>query len=390
MSELETRLTREPAEIEALAAIVGWAFGNGTHSAHEWLRRAELGSVRVAGRRAELEGGLVEIGMGQWFGGRRVPTLGIAGVAIAAEARGQGLGLALMRATLRSARERGFALSTLYPSTYGLYRKAGYELAGSLCRFTLQLRQLPRSPRPLAVQVLTDARLPAVDALYRRVAQRRPGYLDRGAYVWNRVRNPEREPARGFGVEGPDGLSGYVYVRAATSRTPLELLLSDFVVQSPAALRAALAFLADHSTIAERVGWNGGPADARLLGLPDRSFKVGIEEYWMLRLIDVPAALLARGYPEVDVAVDLELDDEVLPENGGIYPLRVTRGVAALGADGAAPRARLSVSALAALYSGFLGPFELELGGQLQADERAMAALAALFGGPAPAMVDYF
>lgn len=390
-SPLETRLTSDPADYEALAPSVGWAYGDDVASSREWLERAEPGCLRVAGRGGRVEGGLLEVPMGQWFSGRRLPTLGIAGVAVAPEARGQGIALGMIKATLRAARERGHVLSMLYPSTYGLYRKAGYELAGSLFRFTLQLRQLPRSRRSLPVECLGAAEWPAVEALYRDVARFRPGYLDRGSYIWNRVRTPAREPARCFGIVTSQGLAGYAYARAAVlRRMPVEIALSDFVTKTPLGLRALLSFLGDHLTTADRVTWYGGPADARVLGLPERAVSATLEEYWMLRILNVDAALLGRGYPDIDAAIELSVEDDVLPENTGVHALRVSGGVAELGASGSGRRVRLSASALAALYTGFVGPRELVSTGQLEADERALGTLAALFAGPAPACVDPF
>jgi predicted acetyltransferase len=391
MSEVVTRLTSDPADYEALAPSIGWAYADDLNSSLEWLKRAEPGSLRVAGRRGKIEGGLMEVPMGQWFQGRRVATLGIAAVAIAPEARGQGVAMALISDTLRAARQQGSALSTLYPSSYRLYRKAGYELAGCLCRFSLQLKQLPRSRRDLAVECLAASEQPAVEALYREVARGRSGYLDRGPYVWNRVRTPAREPARCFGVREQGGLSGYVYARAAVlRRMPIEVTLSDFVTKSPRAFRGLLSFLADHASTADRVTWYGGPADARLLGLPERGVAATIDEYWMLRIVHVERALLDRGYPELDAAIDLIVTDDLLRENTGTYALRVEAGKPHLAAPGASRRARLTVSALAALYGGLVAPRELALSGQLDADEPALATLGALFGGPTPGCVDYF
>jgi predicted N-acetyltransferase YhbS len=220
MTEIETRRAADPEDLEALAPIVGWAFGGGTSRALEWLRPAGAAHVRVACVQGRVSGGLVEVPMGQWFGGQSVSTLGLAGVAIAPEAHGQGLALGLVRHTLRAARQRGVALATLYPCTFRLYRKAGFELVGSYCRFTLQLRQLTRMPRPAAVEALSDQWQPAVESAYREVARQHNGYLDRGAYVWNRVRRPDLEHARAFGVLGGDGLEGYVYL-TVTAPTPL-------------------------------------------------------------------------------------------------------------------------------------------------------------------------
>jgi len=405
MREIETRRATDPDDLEALAPIVGWAFGGGTSRALDWLRVSGAPQVRVACLEGRVSGGLLEIPMGQWFGGKSVPTLGLAGVAIAPEARGQGLALGLLRATLREARAAGVALSTLYPSTFSLYRKAGYELAGAFCRFTLQLRQLPRSLRQLPVEVLSDSQQPSIEGAYRDVARQHPGYLDRGSYVWNRVRRPDLELARAFGVSGPNGLDGYAYLKmTAPRRLPLELALSDFVSRTPAALASMVAFLADHLTTAERATWTGGPCDPRLLGVPERAISAVIEDYWMLRLVDIRAALLARGYPELgpagpELALDLHVDDEFLPENSGRYPLRVQAGVARLEAPGSTPlrsgaatvpAVRLSAGALAALYSGFVSPAQLAFSRQIDADARGLGALSVLFSGPAPGLCDFF
>jgi predicted acetyltransferase len=393
MAAIETRIATDPAELEAFAPIVAWAFGGNTSASLQWLKNAAAGAgaVRVAAAGGVVRGGLVEIPMAQWFGGRSVPMLGLAGVAVAPEARARGLALRLVADTLRAARQRGSALSTLYPSTFGLYRKAGYELAGSYGNITLQLRQLPRMPRPLQVVSSIDPAPAEVETLYRKLAQNRPGYLDRGAYIWNRVRKFEQEPARAFLVHGPSGLDGYMYARAAAPRNvPIELVLNDFMTRTPQAFQSLLAFLADHSTTAERAVWHGSASDARILGLPERVAQVTVQDYWMLRLLHVERALLLRGYPEIDLAIDLQVEDDFLPENSGVYGLCVRSGVARLEPGIPQLSARLSVGALAALYSGFMAPRELQIAGKLEADERALSALAVLFAGPAPALADFF
>jgi predicted acetyltransferase len=51
---------------------------------------------------------------------------------------------------------------------------------------------------------------------------------------------------------------------------------------------------------------------------------------------------------------------------------------------------RLSVGALAALYTGFATPWQLATAGRLQAAEDAQALLASIFAGPAPGLPDFF
>ena len=117
----------------------------------------------------------------------------------------------------------------------------------------------------------------------------------------------------------------------------------------------------------------------------------------MLRLVHVERALLGRGYPELDADVDLEVEDPMLPENSARYALRVRAGkpelgeaaVASRGAS-ASRRARLGVGSLAAIYSGFVSPRELAAAGAIEADERTLGTLGALFAGPAPSSADFF
>ena len=65
-----------------------------------------------------------------WFGGRTVPTCGVASVTVAAEHRGGGAIGPLMRAMLAAARERGAVLSTLFPSAPRIYRRLGFRELG--------------------------------------------------------------------------------------------------------------------------------------------------------------------------------------------------------------------------------------------------------------------
>ena len=61
------------------------------------------------------------------IGGRRVPTAGVAGVAVAPEYRGAGLARQVMTHLLSEARGRGAVISTLFRTAPALYRSLGYE-----------------------------------------------------------------------------------------------------------------------------------------------------------------------------------------------------------------------------------------------------------------------
>ncbi len=90
--------------------------------------------------------------MRQWWLGRSIPMAGVAGVKVAPEERGRGVGRALMLEMLAGLEDRGFLLSTLYPATARLYRALGWEIAGGKYETVLPTADLAAllPPDPLA------------------------------------------------------------------------------------------------------------------------------------------------------------------------------------------------------------------------------------------------
>jgi len=383
---------REDSELEELAPLVAWAFGGTAASSLKWLQGMGRGSVRVLRDGGRLCAGLAEISMGQWFGGQRVEMLGIAGVAVAAESRGGGLAKRLMIEMLQAARARRVAVSTLYPATVTLYRNVGYELAGSRYRYTAPLARLPRWRSELALVPLPASREGEVEAMYRELAREQPGYLDRGNYIWNRVRATEGAPVRGFLVEGADGTEGYVYVKQqSTSEWTHDLMLTDFVAKSGDAAKRILTFLADHRSTGARASWCAGPLLPWTFEFPERVFDVTLTDYWMLRLVHAEAALEQRGYPKALTAeLDLEVEDSILPDNSGRYLVRLAEGRAAVERAAGSGRIRVDTRGLAALYTGFATPAALVRARLLSASGDDLGLLGTAFGSGAPGLVDHF
>jgi predicted acetyltransferase len=393
MKNLELVVPRSPEELSEFAPIVSWAFHDTVEGAAQWLRRSPIENLRLGRIDGRLVGGLAVIPMGQWFGGRSVPLLGLAGVAVAASARGSGVAFSMVSQTLREARERGLALSALFPSTQALYRKLGYEVAGTYCGVELRLGECPRFRSELELADAQPADQPEIERLYATVAGERPGYLDRGPYIWGRVREYGGAPARGVVVRSATGLEGYAFLGhgPASPEQQHSLRLTDFVSVSARATRRLLDFLACHRSVAQAARWFGGAADQRVLLLPDKIYKVTVDAYWMSRIIDVARALELRGYPEgLECELELTVEDELLAENTGSYRLSISGGRASVARVARTAGARLDVRALAALYTGFLPPRELARAGVLEADERTLSTLASIFAGAAPAVSDFF
>ncbi|MBV9947634.1 MAG: GNAT family N-acetyltransferase, partial [Myxococcales bacterium] len=78
-----------------------------------------------------------------WFGGRRVRVGGIASVGVAPEARRRGVASALLAHLHEVARDRGDALTFLYPFRQRFYAEHGYAPAVAGRRLRLSPQAIP-------------------------------------------------------------------------------------------------------------------------------------------------------------------------------------------------------------------------------------------------------
>ena len=346
----------------------------------------------VRGKRG-TKAALLFSSMGQYFGGRRVPMTGIGGVGTLPAERGGGVATVLMNECVRELRTAGVPLSVLYPATLPLYRRAGYEHAGSRMKITVPIAKIGIRERDsgLELREATEENRPALRELYDREARHRPGFLSRNEYIWTRVWSPIRAPSKGFVVEEGGAIEGYLYLtRTAGDDLFQNLTLTDFIATTPRAARRLFSFLGDYSSLGTEVTWFDGPGGSLLQFLPRISFEVSVHMHWMLRITDVPAALEARGYsPELEGELHLAVEDPVIEENSGNWLLRVTDGRASVERGGRGDL-QLSERGLASLYSGFMGAESIALCEMARGEERALATATALFAGPAPGMGDMF
>jgi predicted acetyltransferase len=386
-------------ELDALGDHLSHAFGFPPKDYVAWFERAKPENVRVVRHGARVVAGLLEIPMGQFFGGRSVSTMGVAGVGVAPAERGRNIAARMMIAMLREAKARGFALSTLYPASLTLYRRAGYERAGARFVVTLDPRsvELPRVPAVTIAEVEPPPFLPPdeIVALYTKLARRSHGFLDRGPYVWSRVTTPRGLSPKLFTVSHDGVLEGYLAVaHVGGSMDPSKVTVTDLAATTPRAANAILRMLVEYRSLAGSVQWGGGPSDLFMSLLPERHGSVELESSWMIRVLDVARAMEARGWPaEGRGTILFELTDASMPENSGRYAVTLAGGRARVAVDGSAgqdARVTLTERGLAALYTGYVAPHVLAELGWLEADEEGIARLEAWFAGPLPTLRDHF
>ncbi|WP_234359039.1 enhanced intracellular survival protein Eis [Plantactinospora sp. BC1] len=343
-------------------------------------------------------GKAVDLHHEQWWAGRRVPAADVAGVAVLPEARGRGVALALLRELLRGARERGAAISALYPTVTGPYRRAGWEVTGALRAVDLPTVALPRH-RPaagLTVRPGGPADLDAATDLYERIARHRCGLLTRRGGAFHRDGAPTALPD---GVDGltlveQDGrLVGYAsWQRGRGYDRQAVLTVEEVLATTPEAARELVGVLASWQSVTPTVRlWPLG-SDAIAAELPLEQAREHEQRIWMHRPVDVVRAVRGRGWPaHVRGRVDFAVTDEIAPWNTGAWRLEVDGGDAELHRITDEPAARLSVRGFALLYTGAADGYAVAEAGLLHCPAGTdPGALDLLGAGPRAELLDYF
>jgi hypothetical protein len=333
---------------------------------------------------------------------------GVAGVKVAPEARGAGIGRSLMAALLADIAARGYPLSALYPATTPLYRAMGYELAGDQYQVSMPARSLRSLLPPDLAPVPPGLASPGLGPAGLGPGLRRAGPAD--AAEINAVIDRVHEQARSCGPVNfdvdtcrlllddedvfcylaDDGCLVYSW-----SGGPSEIEVYCAVASSAATTRAFWSVISSHDSIASTVRAFVGPSDPVRWLTREMDAKLAVKEPWMLRVIDAPAAIAGRGFPaEVEVAATVLLEDSLLPANAGRWQLTVSGGLGTLApapdgpAVGAGPL-RLGARGFAALYAGTPAATLRLAGLAAGGDPATDAALDTAFGGTA-FMLDYF
>lgn len=386
---MEYRRPRAEEEYQALAAILSNAFSYPADDARLMLRTAGDAEARVLAAGGEIQAGFVRRPMGQWWGGRSVPMLGVAAVGVPPHLRGSGVATTLMREAIREMYVDGYPLSVLFAASFPLYRRAGYELAGHVQETSVALVPLEGDHR-LPMRPARDEDEPAMRELQREIARERNGSVDRSDVMWARQRLSSGIPCDIHVVEVDGRIDGYIAHVQRRMEDRIVLVVRDIVARNEAAGRRLLGFLAQHKAQVHRAVWTGDAADPIAMLINSRRYRVTLRDQWMLRVVDVPKALCARGYPDgVRATLHLDVSDDLLETNTGRWILSVRDGAGSV-EPGGEGTLRVSARGLAPLYSGFLPPAILRRSGWIEADDDACATAATVFGGFSPHMVEQF
>jgi len=296
----------------------------------------------------------------QWINGHAVASRAIAGVAVASDRRGDGAGRALMTQVLTRCAEEGAAIASLYPTTIGFYRSLGFDVAGYYVAGKVTIGDLP-ALRATAVEVVDKPELEALTALYDAAVNPLAGPLVRPDWWWDRRVFDRAHPGKRWTVIVRDGsdIAGY----AVLSKGPGEshgpnkhrVSVHDTAWRDADAARELLGYLHGFVSLGDDVRWPSPPGDHWLHELTGRGPAPAPSTHpWMLRILDVPAALSSRGWPATAKGqLVIEVSDDLLEGNRGRWQVTIDGPVAAVTSTTAPADLVLGASGLAAAYTGW-------------------------------------
>ncbi len=330
-------------------------------------------------------------------GAGEIPAAGIGAVASAPALRRRGHVALLLRHLADELRAQGVPLAILYPFKPSFYRRYGWAIFFERRMYSGPPERFASFPAaPGAWQPGGDEHIAEFDRIYRGALRGRFGPIVRDTAWWrDRVlHTSHKRPHNAYIWRDAQGQGrAYLIYHLPGDGDQRRMEFRELVALDPTARAQLFHFIAGHQNQVQRVRFRA-PADAPVNLLFPDPLECSVEPDFMLRLLDVPAALEAYPFPPgVSGRLTLAVTDTWIAENHTVFALEFVAGrceVTRLPPDAPADL-RCEVTTLAQIYSRYLRPRTAAAFGVLEASGREALDLAErAFAGLAPFSSDFF
>lgn len=273
---------------------------------------------------------------------KMIPIGGVGQVAVDLLHKKEKVAKELIEAFLNMFLEKGVNIVALYPFRPDFYKKMGFGYGPKIHQYQFTPNSFPNSETKLGVKYLTMADKEEVKQCYTRNVKKTHGmFLKTEVELTAMFNNPDNILV---GFEEDHQLKGYILFsfekRSQTNFVHNDLLIKEFIYESPEAFMQLSNFLHTQADQVNRVIWNTQEENAHFLTDDPRNGSnnlipsvyhesntsgVGL----MYRIINVKGILeemKEHNFNQVDTKLKLNLKDTLLPQNNQELILHVKDG----------------------------------------------------------------
>ena len=382
---------RRFAEVDA-ESFAGHAADN-----MRWLAAAEPhAALRLACLEGDVVGGYLLLPVGQFFGGKPVPAQAVTAVAVHPAWRRRGVAGAFMRDCVAVAREQRRLRSRRCTRQRSGSTGAGVGKS-ALRRSGRRSGRLHSAGCPARGGCGANPDRGDIEAMRRAHLGQWDGPLDRPDWFLSVEWDPggAETPRFEYGWYEGDRLTGYVrYESERQAGGWIRLRVQEFIWTTLDALRRLVRIPRRAGVAEQRGGVRALGARRRIAAAVaarrSRTVTSNSPDFlcWMQRIVDVDAAMTARGWPSRAAGrVELEVTDPVTGVERLVLEVESGSARVRRGGSGAV---RCGIGALSAWYSSALRAQDAVRLGLLEGDASAVSAMDGLIAGGLPWMPDFF
>ncbi|MBN1901278.1 GNAT family N-acetyltransferase [Candidatus Sumerlaeota bacterium] len=384
-------------ELEWAAALFNNAFRKGMESARGWTSGLPLDETIAVVEKDRIASFVRMLKYKVWVGGCEMRMGGIGAVSTWADAQGRGYAGDLMRRSVCIMRDRGDALSALYPFSHRYYGKFGWASMGERIIYA-EARQndiIPHEEKSLVRWCKGEEDIDLLDAAYRKYAQRYNGMTIRPRERWAAIlRSMQELNGQIYLIIRDENPIGYLYCEQILGKPGgHETIVRDFACTTQEAYRAMFGFFASLPTNVGKITLSA-PFLPNLASFYKEPF---ITMKWALpfqyRVLDVERAIGARGFnPDAKGHLKIKILDECGDWNTGVWEIEVASGKGfAKKTTGKKSDIEMTIQDFSRLYMGAFDAASLAAHGVLEnIPEKTIMKMDALFRDHPVHLVDGF
>ena len=259
------------------------------------------------------------------YDGRIVQMGGIGNVSSLPEFRRKGGIRDIFRVVFEDMRARGFVFSALYPFSHPYYRMFGYEFCHAPLKQRALIADLKKFPCPYSVRMHEQGECiqPFKDVYQRFILGKNMGII-RSDSQWDIIKGEIfKDRTYRYLFSDDTGVHGYICFRSEGMGEERAATIRDIAYDSPEALHGILGFM--YRLSAQYKYLEGHfPPDVDLRTLIDEPYGVTqtVDTRGMYRVMDVSKALLLMRHPRQAGSYTIEVKDDFIPENTGVYAVK--------------------------------------------------------------------